>query len=422
MAAQPSDSVAFSIYVKAKTVPSVTELDLYELPIGEQCFADDPDPHMLAARARHPWLAKSDFGIVVTEYNACIEILMRDAQLETPAAHIVEIMGGEGTNWARFEVECLIALAGADHDRIRAAARAAFSPRAVKSYQLRIQKVVLALLDEWAPMGRFDFEAFASRFPVAVMFGLCGVSRARIPEVKDWLEIVGQSFCLDRRIFPQIRKGFDCLWEFVDGVVKDRKAHPQNGEADLLDALIATESEGKINATELRDLVLFLFVAGYDTSKNQLAHIMNFMLGRQEQWQRCASDRHYCDKVVDEALRHSGVATSYRNVANEVEFRGITLPAGTMLIFPMGIVCRYSGPFENGLQFDPDRPNANRHTAFSRGMHSCLGMFLAKLQIAEGLHLIARRLGNPRRDGELVWRLFPGVWGPKRLPIAFETL
>jgi cytochrome P450 len=67
---------------------------------------------------------------------------------------------------------------------------------------------------------------------------------------------------------------------------------------------------------------------------------MNFMLDRQEQWQRCASDRHYCDEVVDEALRHSGVATSYRSVANDVEFRGITLPAGTMLIFPMGIVCR----------------------------------------------------------------------------------
>jgi len=91
------------------------------------------------------------------------------------------------------------------------------------------------------------------------------------------------------------------------------------------------------------------------------------------------------------------------------------------LIFPMGIVCRYSGPFHAGLEFDPERPNANRHMAFSRGMHSCLGMFLARLQIAEGLHLIAQRLRDPRRDGELVWRLFPGVWGPKHLPIAFET-
>jgi cytochrome P450 len=402
-------------------VTTVADLDLYELPIGEQVFADDPNPYMIAAREKHPWLAKSSFGIVITEYNACSEILLMDDELKTPAEHIVEIMGGEGTHWARFEVECLIARDGADHHRIRSAVRTAFSPRAVNSYRDRIREVVLTLLDEWASKGWFDFEAFASRFPVAVMFSLIGVPSTRIAQVKDWLEIVGQSFSLDRGLFPRIRVAFDGLWKFVDELVNERKAGSNRGEPDLLDALVAVEGEGKMSPTELRDLLVFLFVAGYDTSKNQLTHIMNFMLDRPVQWQRCASDRSYCDKVVDEALRYSGVATSYRNAARELEYRGVTVPAGTMLIFPMGIVCRYSGPFENGLVFDPERPNANRHTAFSRGMHVCLGQYLARLQIAEGLHLIAQRLKNPRRDGKIVWRLFPGVWGPKHLPIAFDA-
>jgi cytochrome P450 len=212
---------------------------------------------------------------------------------------------------------------------------------------------------------------------------------------------VGQSFSLDRALFPLIRRAFDDLWEFVDGLVNERKASPNRGEPDLLDAVIAVEGEGKMNPTELRDLLVFLFVAGYDMSKNQLTHIMNFMLDRPVQWQWCASDRSYCDKVVDEVLRYSGVATSHRNVAHELEYRGVTLFPGTMLIFPMGIVCRYSGPFENGLVFDPERPNANRHTAFSRGIHVCLGQYLARLQIAEGLHVIAQRLKNPRRDGKI---------------------
>jgi cytochrome P450 len=124
---------------------------------------------------------------------------------------------------------------------------------------------------------------------------------------------------------------------------------------------------------------------------------------------------------VDETLRHSGVATSYRNVAHEFEYRGVTFPAGTMLIFPLGIVGRYSALFDRALEFMPGRENARRHTAFSRGMHICLGQFLARLQIAEGLHLIAQRLVNPRRNGELVWRLFPGVWGPLHLPISFHA-
>jgi cytochrome P450 len=253
------------------------------------------------------------------------------------------------------------------------------------------------------------------------MFGLVGVPLARISEVKEMLEIVGQSFSLDQSLFPQISRGFDDLWAFVDEIVNERKACGSPDEPDLLDAVIAAESAGKITSTELRDMVLFLFVAGYDTSKNQLGHIMNFMLERPAMWERCAIERSFCDRVVEESLRHSGVATSYRNVAQDLEYRGVSFPTGTMLILPMGIVGRYSGPFANGMTFDPERVNANRHTAFSRGMHMCLGQWLARLQIAEGLHLIAGRVKHPRLDGRMTWRLFPGVWGPQHLPIAFDT-
>ena len=71
--------------------------------------------------------------------------------------------------------------------------------------------MVTELLDEWVPEAAFDFQEFASHFPVAVMFGLVGVPRERIAEVKDWLEIVGQSFSLDASLFPAINEAFDQL-------------------------------------------------------------------------------------------------------------------------------------------------------------------------------------------------------------------
>lgn len=401
---------------------NVVELDIYDLPIDEQLFADNPDPHMLAARDQHSWLAKSKFGIVITEYVALDEILRMDDKLKTPAEHIVDIMGGEGTNWARFQRECLIAQDGADHQRIRFAINKGFLPKTVNAYQERIQRVISDLLDDWAPKEHFDFEEFASRFPVAVMFGLLGIPRERIEDVKHWLEVFGQSFCLDRTLFPAINDAFNNLWRFAEDLVEQRKLNGNPGEPDVLDVLIEAEAEGKVNATEVGDVILFLFAGGYDTSKNQLGHIMNFMLDNPELWKRCAEDRKFCDDVVSEALRHSGVATSYRNVAVELHYRDVTFPVGTMLIFPLGIVCRYSEFFENAITFDPSRTESKRFTALGRGMHLCLGQFLAKLQMAEGIHLMAQRLKNPRRNGDLVWRLFPGVWGPKQLPIAFDSV
>ena len=58
-------------------------------------------------------------------------------------------------------------------------------------------------------------------------------------------------------------------------------------------------------------------------------------------------------------------------------------------------------------------------SAFGRGAHQCLGMHLARLQIEDGLHLIAQRIKRPQLSGEIIWRRFPGVWGIKSLPIRF---
>ena len=398
----------------------ITDLDLYDLPIGEQFFADDPTPHFLAAREQHPWLAKSAFGYVLTDRTAVDQVLRKDENLKTPADHIIEIMGGQGTNWARFEHECLIAQDGEAHNRIRGAVNKAFTPRAVQDYRERIRKVIGDLLDEWAPKGEFDFEEFASRFPVAVMFGLLGIPRAKIDDVKHWLESLGQSFSLNKDLFPEINDAFNGLWDFAESLVQQRRSEGNPGAPDIRDVLIAAEDEGTLSHNEVLDLILFMFAGGYDTSKNQLGHIMNYMLDHPDKWVRCAEDRDYCDDVVSEALRHSGVATSYRNVATGFEYNGVFFPAGVMLIFPLGVVNRFTDAFVNAIEFNPERKHESTNTAFGRGMHLCLGQFLARLQMAEGIHMMAQRLRNPRRDGEMVWRLFPGVWGPLHLPMAFD--
>ena len=73
------------------------------------------------------------------------------------------------------------------------------------------------------------------------------------------------------------------------------------------------------------------------------------------------------------------------------------------------------------MSFDPDRTEKAASLAFGRGMHFCLGKFLAQANVEEGAHLIAQRITHPRLAGEVVWRGFPGVWGIKSLPIEFDV-
>ena len=62
----------------------VSDLTLEHLPLESQALADDPVPFFEAARARHPWLATSNLGVVVTEYKAMREILSQDEALSFP--------------------------------------------------------------------------------------------------------------------------------------------------------------------------------------------------------------------------------------------------------------------------------------------------------------------------------------------------
>jgi cytochrome P450 len=122
---------------------------------------------------------------------------------------------------------------------------------------------------------------------------------------------------------------------------------------------------------------------------------------------------------MQEALRHSSIVTAYRTAAKDFTYQGFQFSAGETLAFPSLLPGRDPQVFADPLTFDPERANAGRHVAFGRGEHICLGLFIARAQLQEGLHLIAQRLKNPQLGGEIIWRPFLGVWGLEALPIIF---
>jgi cytochrome P450 len=147
---------------------------------------------------------------------------------------------------------------------------------------------------------------------------------------------------------------------------------------------------------------------------------MKLLLERPEMWKRCAEDKAFCAKVVEEALRHSAIATPYRMVTEQFTYDGFRFPKDAIVVFATSLAGRDPLAFPDPLKFDPERPHVNRHVAFGRGMHICLGMFIARNQLEEGLHVIAQRLKNPRLAGDISWRPFLGTWGLKNMPIDFD--
>jgi cytochrome P450 len=307
------------------------------------------------------------------------------------------------------------------HKRMRDVLVPKFTPRQANANRELMRRVISQLLDEWAPKGSFDFEDFASFFPITVMCTMIGAPPSAIPSLKASLEALGLSASMKLEHVPALQEGYVIMDDFVrDLVARRRDGERLRAEPDLLDDLIGAVDSGGISEQELYDLLVFLFVAGYDTSKNMLTLIMDQMVDQPDLYRRCAEDPGICRKVMDETLRWFSPGTIPRVTSQDVTYRDVVLPKGTPLFFPVSIAGRDPDAFAEPDRFDPEMARKARHMAFGRGMHICLGQFIARAQIEEGLHLIARRLRNPHQTAPNGWRGFLGVWGLNGLPLAFE--
>ena len=401
----------------------IDELDLHHLHWDTPSFAADPYTQFDKAREKHPWLAKTDTGYAVFGLQAIRDLLGNDGNLRPSFDGIAEIMECRGSPWGRFCEEQMIALPEREHKLLRDTFAAKFTPRYANQLRPIMRETMERLLAEWLPRERIDFEEFASYYPVAVTAQLVGAPLGVIPGLRKSMETLGLAFAMDKAAVPALDAAFLHLDEFAQGLVAERRANPHDAEStDLLDIILEAADHGAISDRQLFDLLIFLFVAGYDTSKNVLTYMMLVMTENPEIYERCAQDLDFCRKVVEETLRFFNPSSSFRFTSEDIVYDGVEIPENTMLFFNLNVSGRDPAAFADADTFDPDREidPARRHVAFGLGKHMCLGQFIARAQLQEGIHLIARHMKKPHEVGEKGWRPFPGVWGIKGLPIAFE--
>jgi len=392
------------------------------LPMEDPAFAADPIPHFAAARRDHPWLARWQHGPIVTNYRAVRDLMAMESRMRMPYDQLVEVMGAKGTAWGRFQESHILSRSGPGHKRIRDILAPSFTPRQANLHRPLMRETIARLLDEWVPKGAFDFEEFSSWFPITVTCRLIGASPAVIPQIRSAMETLGLSVSMAPRLMPQLEDAIGTIDDFVHELMEERRKTPRTQDAspDLLDLLLRAQADGGLTERELADLLIFLFAAGFDTSKNVLTLTMYELIDRPDIYRRCAEDPAYCRKVIDETMRFHSVTTTNRLLTEDIVYRDVLLPAGTSLWFPWSVIARDPEAAEAPDSFDPDRQQRNPHLGFALGAHICLGQFIARAQLEEGLHQIAQRIGNPRSPGPRAWRPFPGVWGIAGLPITFD--
>ena len=117
----------------------------------------------------------------------------------------------------------------------------------------------------------------------------------------------------------------------------------------------------------------------------------------------------------------SPVKHFFRTATEDYELRGKKIKAGDalMMCYPSGN--RDEETFTDPFSFRVDR-SPNRHVGFGYGAHSCLGMFMAKLELQYLFRELIKRVDTFELTGMPAWVETSFVGGLKRLPVRANMI
>lgn len=308
-----------------------------------------------------------------------------------------------------------------DHTRLRRLVSKAFTPSTIAALRPVIQQLVDTALDEMDERGSTEIvDDLAFPLPFDVISVMLGMPESDKDQVAQW------SSALVKTLDPIITE--DEVFAAADAernmhallaeVIEWKRANPAD---DLLTALIQAEEDGdRLTATELRDQVQLLFVAGHETTVNLIGTGIHELLLRPDQAAILRDDPSVEVNAVDELLRFvSPVQFSRRITMQPIEFGGKTIGAGTFVMAGLASANRDPRKWgDDADELDVRRASPAQHVSFGSGSHFCLGASLAKLEAQVAIGSFLRRFPDARATGEVEWNGRINLRGVERLEIA----
>ncbi|MUL68392.1 cytochrome [Mycobacterium sp. CBMA 234] len=401
--------------------PSVFDAGLPFIDYSGAQSPDEAQAIIRQAREQSP-IAIGPYGPEVLTYDLAHAVL-RDQRFRVPQGMYLAAQGiTSGPVWDRV-CSTIISIDGPEHTRLRQLVATAFNRRAIERLRTTVVDVVSDLVDRQVARGHCDVVTdIARQYPTPVICALLGAPAEDWAQLSAWVDDFMQAF--DWHV-AQHETAILTAWDALDAYIDDmvvRRRHTLTD--DLISDLIRAEEDGdRLSADELRVLSTSLLAAGTDTTRNQVAGSVHVLCEHPEQWALLGAHPDLAGRAVEETMRHSPVAIgAVRMALEDVELAGITIPTGTFVLVNTAAANRDPAVYDDPDRLDITREGAPAMQTFGAGTHYCLGVHLAKMELAEALAHMTARMPNPRVTGPAPWKPLAGLSGPITLPIAFDRV
>lgn len=385
--------------------------DLAEIDSTSPENLENPYPYYDRLRDEAPVFRDPKTGVVsVSTYDLAFEVNKKPKVFSSDFA---ALLGSGGTGSLSDEEEAILAkglprcstLLTADpphHARYKRIAMQALPHTRIMGMAPYIAEVSNELVDRFVADGKVEFKSqFAEMLPGIVIADALGVPRDDIPMFQQWvraaiLRLNGNARPEER---PALARSEIEMQRYFLALMEERRARPGDDiVSELVAAMLPTDDgERPLNDAEVFSILQQIFTAGQEATAHALTYAVAQLLSHPDQLEAVLGNDDLVANMVEETVRHlSPSHNMWRIVKEDTVLGGVALKAGEPMLLRYGSANRDEAMFSCAGQFDVHRANARNHIAFGAGVHTCLGMTLARLEMVTALPIVLKRLRNLR--------------------------
>ena len=362
------------------TASAIQEFDWRSVPPG---FHENPFPWYRALREFEPVHRCPDGSYTLTRYADCAAVY-RDLRCSSDKRRMFKPNFGDGPLYAHHTTS-LVFNDPPYHTRVRQLLADALRPAAIKAMREPLEAMVQRLLDDVIEKSgdTIDLiEQFATVIPVEVIGNFLTVPRDERGPLRNWsLKILGAlevDLSAEQRAAGE--RAVEEFCEYLLDLVSRRRKAGQGDATDILSILIRSHDNGELTESELLHNCIFLLNAGHETTSNLIGNGVAELLRYPDQLDLLLESPELIKSAIEEILRYqSPNQLGNREATEDIEIGGVRVPAGSTITLCIGAANRDPERFLEPERFDIRR-QPNPHLAFATGIHTCIGMTLARLE------------------------------------------
>jgi cytochrome P450 len=369
------DAAAFDA---ARAEAYATPLDQIDVSRTDRFVTDTFWPFFERLRREDPvhWCADSEYGGYwsVTRFNDIVEVETNHGVFSSERA--ISIYDPQDDD---MEMPNFIAMDPPKHDEQRKTIAPIVSSENLVHFAPLIRERAAKILDE-LPIGEpFDWvERVSVELTVQMLATLFDFPFEERHKLRYWSDLaVTESETMTRE---EVRAEFmTCAFYFKDLWDQRVKAPPAN---DLISMLAHGPSTKDMPLMEFLGNIILLIVGGNDTTRNSITGGLVAFTQNPDQLAKLRASPALLDSTVSEIIRwQTPVAHMRRTARADFQLGGKTIKAGDKVVMWYVSGNRDDTVIENPEAFIIDRPRPRQHVSFGFGIHRCVGMRLAEMQL-----------------------------------------